>query len=207
MTGWYELLLPHWLDPAEEAEGLLLSKLREYVARSPMAISEFELACFEDADEDRRDLAAYCLARVMQERDSNLPQRHAIAGGRQLLEQDLSPTVIRELVVGLGRSGDPTGLAVIGLADHESPTVREAVATVVPNLFLDGIELAQPCVSVLTRLAQDSAASVREWAVFGLVLLIDAGVSDDRASAAVVAAGADPDAAVREEARGLDSGG
>ena len=76
---------------------------------------------------------------------------------------------------------------------------------VVPNLFLDGIEEARSCVSALTQLAQDSVASVREWAVFGLVLLIDAGVSDDDASAAVVAARADPDAGVREEARGVES--
>lgn len=200
MTGWENELLPHWLDPDDSAEQLLLSKLREYVERSTMATAEFELACVDDSNENRRDLAAYCLARLMQEQSPSDTKWHAVAGGRELLSRSLSPTVTRELVVGLGRSGDPAGLVVTGFADDPSSEVREAVAMVAPNLHLDGVQEAEACVAVLVKLAQDDAPSVREWAVFGLVLLLDAGVIDDRASSAVTSAKGDPEPAVRAEA-------
>lgn len=136
----------------------------------------FDWACglIEHDEQARRRLGCDVLAQLGYE-DGHPFRERSVA----LLEQrcsDPSTTVLAAAVSALGHAangrdgGQVSALdTVIGLATHDEPNVRYAVASALPSLVgVEWVTVDEPAVATLLALCDDPAPDVRSWATFGI---------------------------------------
>jgi HEAT repeat protein len=189
-------------DPPPTSEEELVNLIRAVSASREGIVAEVQSRLIKASRE--LSAAAYTLSRIAEDRTIEQADE-ALGVLRQIAHDDLTSEARRHVVIGLGRAHTP-GPEAARFREDADPTIREAVAMVLPSVFTgsDDTDVSAHALRSLLELARDLDARVRETAVFGLgILLVEGLTKSPEAQSALVNARTDPDPNVRNEARKL----
>lgn len=159
-------------------EELLWKRQQALVARDDAAtVLEVAEGLVAESDPDRREIGLV-LVRQAAQLDRKALHETAIAILRDALRAETEVGPLAAAVVGLGQLDDEGSRdAILALAAHPDPAVRQAVAFSAPSVGFDA-----PAQSILIELSGDADDDVRDWATFGLGALTDADYPELRAA-------------------------
>ena len=143
-------------------DDVLWHRMVALVSPDPSAALAAGEALLASSDPDRREIGADLIG-MAAELDRGLRER-ALGPLRRILAEEAKPGPLSAAITKLGHQDDlESHDAVLALARHPDPLVRNAVAFALPSVGLDGAALA-----ALRDLSRDEDEDVRDWATFGL---------------------------------------